>query len=185
MYPRSWRLIFDHLHGLSHPGIRATQRLIASKYVWPNMNKDVRHWTRTCLACQRAKVQVHTRSPIGQFQPPDARFDHVHVDLVGPLPPAHGYTHLLTCVDRFTRWPEVIPLTDTCTETVAQAFLSGWISRFGVPSSLTSDRGGQFESHLWDHLMKLLGICRTELPPTTPVPMVWLNNFTASSRYPS
>ena len=36
------RLIFDHLHGLSHPGIRATQRLIASKYVWPNMNKDVR-----------------------------------------------------------------------------------------------------------------------------------------------
>ena len=154
------RQIFDHLHGLSHPGIRATQRLITSKYVWPSMNKNIRHWTRTCLACQRAKVQVHTMSPIGQFQPPDARFDHVHVDLVGPLPPVHGYTHLLPCVDRFTRWPEVIPLTNTTTETVVQAFLLGWIARFGVPSSLTSDRGGQFESHLWEHLMKLLGISR-------------------------
>ena len=60
-------------------------------------------------------------SPIGQFQPPDSRFDHVHIDLVGPLPPVHGYTHLLTCVDRFTRWPEVISLTNTTTETVAQA----------------------------------------------------------------
>ena len=154
------RQIFNHLHGLSHPGIRATQRLITSKYVWPSMNKDVRHWTRTCQACQRAKVQLHTTSPIGRFHPPDARFDHVHVDLVGPLPPAHGYTHLLTCVDRFTRWPEAIPLTNISTETVAQAFLFGWIARFGVPSSLTSDRGGQFESHLWEHLMKLLGISR-------------------------
>ena len=122
------------------------------------MNKDVRHWTRTCLACQRAKVQVHTRSPIGQFQPPHARFDHVHVDLVGPLSPAHGYTHLLTCVGRFTRWPEVISLTNTCTETVAQAFLFGWIACFGVPSSLISDQGGQFEPHLSEHLMKFFGI---------------------------
>ena len=154
------RQIFDQLHGLSHPGIRATQRLISSRYVWPSMHKDIRHWTRTCLTCQRSKVQVHTVSPIGQFQPPDARFDHIHIDLVGPLPPAGGYTHLLTCVDRFTRWPEVIPLPSTNTETVAQAFLFGWVARFGVPSSLTSDRGGQFESHLWEHLMKLLGISR-------------------------
>ena len=64
---------------------------------------------------------------------------HVHVDLVGSLPPMSGYTHLLTSVDRFTCWPEVIPLNKTNTETVAQAFLFGWVARFGVPSTLTSD----------------------------------------------
>ena len=95
----------------------------------------------------------HWPVPASRCQMPD-----VHVDLVGPLPPVHGYTHLLTCV---TLWPEVIPHTDTCTETVAQAFLFDWISHFSVPSSFTSDRGGQFESHLQEHLMKLLGICRT------------------------
>ena len=46
-------------------------------------------------------------------------------------------------------------------ESVAQAFLSGWISRFGVPSSIITDRGRQFESLLWSHLMSLLGCKRS------------------------
>ena len=155
------RQLFTQLHGLSHPGIRATQRLVTSKYVWPKMNTDIRQWTRACMACQRSKVHVHTTTPIGHFRPPDSRFAHVHVDLVGPLPSVQGHTHLLTCVDRFTRWPEAIPLTSTTTEAVAQAFLSGWVARFGAPSALTSDRGAQFESALWQQLMKVLGIHRT------------------------
>ena len=109
---------------------------------------DVRQWTRACINCQRSKVQTHAVSPTGTFLPPDTHFEHVHVDLVGPLPPSQGYTHLLTCVDRFTRWPKAIPLTNITTEAVAQAFLSGWIARFGVPTTLTSDRIGQFESGL-------------------------------------
>ena len=34
---------------------------------------------------------------------PAGRFQHVHVDLVGPLPLARGFTYLLTIVDRFSR----------------------------------------------------------------------------------
>jgi len=152
--------VFDSLHGLSHPGIRATQKLITARYVWPGINTDVRRWTRTCLHCQRAKVQRHCNPSPSPFPTPDARFDVVHIDLVGPLPPSRGYTYLLTCVDRFTRWPEAIPLSNISAETVAQAFLSGWIARFGVPSTLITDRGRQFESQLWHTLMQLLGIKR-------------------------
>ena len=89
------------------------------------------------------------------FTPPDAHFAHVHIDIVRPLPTSRGYPHLLTAVDCFTRWPEAIPLTDTSTETVG--FLLGWIARFSVPTSITSDRGSQFESGVWHCLMKLLG----------------------------
>ena len=38
--------MFNSLHNLSHPGIRATQKLITSRFVWPGINSDVRHGTQ-------------------------------------------------------------------------------------------------------------------------------------------
>ena len=158
LVPLSWRrTVFDSLHSLSHPGIRATQRLLTSRYVWPGINADVRRWARSCIQCQRTKVHRHTVSPLHSFPKPDARFDTVHIDLVGPLPPSQGYTYLLTCVDRFTRWPEAIPLTGITAEDVAKAFIQGWVSRFGTPSTIVTDRGRQFQSNLWTALTTLLG----------------------------
>ncbi|VDP48910.1 unnamed protein product [Schistosoma curassoni] len=66
--------------------IAATLRRIAAQYVWPSMNKDVRMSVKQCLQCQPSKVLRH----VAAFATPDARFDHVHTDIVGPLPPSHG-----------------------------------------------------------------------------------------------
>ncbi|BHF72298.1 hypothetical protein SprV_0401536200 [Sparganum proliferum] len=159
--PASMRqAVFQPLHGLSHPGIRASQKLLAERFVWPGMNKDVKAWDRSCLSCQRNKVQRYNKSPPGTFPSPDARFSHVHLDVVGPLPPSNGFTHLLTCVDRYTRWAEVIPLPNTQVETIVKAFASRWVAMFGAPSTVTTDRGAQFESALFQTLLNFLGCTR-------------------------
>ncbi|BHF79400.1 hypothetical protein SprV_0702252000 [Sparganum proliferum] len=46
------RAVFQTLHGLSHSEIRASQKLLAGRFVWPGMNKDVKAWVRSYLNCQ-------------------------------------------------------------------------------------------------------------------------------------
>ena len=67
-------------------------------------------------------------------------------------------------MDRFTQWPEVIPLKDIDTKSVARAYALGWVACFDVQEVMTSDRGSQCISGLWTSLSQLLG---TQLIKTT------------------
>ena len=157
--PAEWtRRVFDAIHGLSHAGNRPTLRAISKRFVWHSMKSDIREWCRTCHACQASKVHRHVHAPLQPRPPPERRFGSLHVDIVGPLPESESMRYLFTIIDRYTRWPEAIPMADITTESCIRAFIRHWIARFGIPGDLTSDRGAQFTSHLWSELNRLLGI---------------------------
>ena len=151
------REVFDIVHGLSHPGTSATVRIMKCKFVWHGIAKDVRTWACGCIGCQTAKVHQHNKAPLHKFNRATVRFAHVHVDLFGPLPASKGFTHLLTVIHRFTRWPEAIPLVQTDAASIGSAFALHWIARFGVLADIASDRGPQFTSEIWRVLSESLG----------------------------
>ena len=94
---------------------------------------------QSLIQCQHSKMYRYTITPTGYFSPPDAQFDLVHNDIVGPLPSAKDNMHLLTCVHTFALG-----------HTIARHFHSqsykpfmGWIAQlFGVPTTFMSDRVG-------------------------------------------
>jgi hypothetical protein len=109
------RQVFNHLQEAAHPGMRATRHLIAFRYIWKGLSTDVTAWVRASLHCQRVKVHRHVQLPLQHISIPTCCFSHIHVDLVGPLPPSKGFTHLFTIIDRTSRWPEAIPIAATTT----------------------------------------------------------------------
>lgn len=154
------RVAFDSVHKISHPGIRTTRKMVTERFFWPGMNSDISKWAKTCVKCQRAKVGRHTISEYESFESSD-RMQHLNVDIIGPLTISEdGYRYCVTLIDRGTRWPEAFPIKDITAETVAKVIYEGWITRYGCPSRLTTDQGRQFESQLFNDLLKYLGVQR-------------------------
>ncbi|XP_028982407.1 uncharacterized protein LOC114841553 [Diachasma alloeum] len=159
--------LFNSLHSMDHPGCRGSRKLVTQHYVWPSMNKDCSEWTKHCLKCQKNKITRHAVTPIAEIETPLRRFEHIHVDLIS-LPTSNGHSWCLTIVDRFTRYPEAVPLIDAKSPTVVNAILYHWIARFGILLRISSDQGGQFFSDTFKELTRILGTKRIMTTPFHP-----------------
>ena len=155
--PPHRRAVFDAAHDVAHPGQRSSRAAICSRYVWRGMAKDITNWVRSCDGCQRYKSSRAPAIADGVFPIPAGRCRHVHLDLVGPLPQSEGKTYVLTMIDRFTRWPEAVAVSKIDAATVAKQFVDVWVTRYGCPDVVTTDRGTQFTSELFAELNRLLG----------------------------
>lgn len=151
------QVLIEQIHNLAHPSRRTTAKLMTDRFVWPGIRSDTTSFVKNCLRCQRAKVDKHTTAPLVPYLPLSRRFEHINIDIVGPLPICTGQRYCLTIVDRFTRWHEAIPMPDMTAESVANALIDGWFSRYGIPATISSDRGSQFESTIFNELLKIVG----------------------------
>ncbi len=150
-------LVFKAIHGVPHPGIRATRRMISAHFLWPGMRADMASGCRDCVVCQPAKVTKQPRAPVQSIPIPSRRFSHMPVDLVGSFAASEdGFLYLMTMMDHTTRWLEAI--FSISTSTCIDVFFSTWVARFGVPETVTSDRGTQFTLASWAAFCSGLGI---------------------------
>lgn len=85
-------------------------------------------------------------------------FEHLTIDCVGPLPPSKtGSIYILTVMCQTTRYPAAYPLRNITTKSVVKA-LTQFISIFGIPRVIQSDRGTNFTSRMFAQILKQLRV---------------------------
>ena len=155
--------ILREFHGYptsGHLGVNSTYFLIRQHFYWPGMISDVRRWITSCIPCQKRKVgkNVHAgeHKSILQSRP----FEIVSIDLVGPFPKTpEGYTHVLTCIDHFTRYPIAVPIKGKSMEIVASALKTNLFMAFPFwPRKILSDKGTEFVNKIVQEVYKQLKV---------------------------
>lgn len=70
---------------------------------------------------------------------------------VAPLPMNRGCSYL-----RFTRFPAAVLTQNITAATFAPSLMDHWFAFFGVPATILTELGTQFESTLFNEITKLL-----------------------------
>jgi hypothetical protein len=177
------KTIFDHFHNVVHPGRLASHRVISSRFVWRGLSRDVtgRLGPRVSGLPAGQDPPPHTPGPPTHYIP-QRRFSHLHVNLVGPLQYSNNFNYIFTIIDCTYKWIEAVPLSETSAAACAKALTFNWISRFGVPETITSDRGPQFTSHFGPSCVKCLTFHTNRQQLTTLCRTVRSKDCTDSSR---
>ena len=79
------------------------------------------------------------------------------LDMVSPLQTGQsGFTHLLVAVDKFTKWIEAKPIKKLNSRTAIK-FMKEITCRYGVPHSIITDNGSNFDSEEFRHFCSSQG----------------------------
>ena len=145
-----------------HQGMTRTKARLREKVWWPNMDKQVEEFVKTCHPCQLVGPRSKTE-PIRSTTLPEVPWRDIAVDLL-EIP---GGNHLLVVVDNYSRWPEVILLRTINASYVTRA-MEGIFQTHGIPESVRSDNGPPFSSAEFEGFLDYLGIVHLKGIPYWP-----------------
>ena len=91
------------------------------------------------------------------------------MDTIGPFPKAAGNKrYLLVGTDYFTKWVEAEPLANIKNMDAKRFVWKNIVTRFGIPHTLVSDNGLEFDSKAFRRYFCNLGITNRYSTPAYP-----------------
>ncbi|KAG1930770.1 thy-1 membrane glycoprotein [Pimephales promelas] len=147
--------------------------LVSYSPVWDQLHMRNQRLVRIPPANSDAAsaVQAHGKAPCAPLQMSvvSRPYERVAVDVLGPLPETlNKNKYILIIGDYFSKWTEAFPLPNQEAQSIARVLVEEWVCRYGVPRSLHSDQGRNFESGLFKELCRLLQINKSRTSPYRP-----------------
>ena len=134
-------------------------KVISTGYFWPTMQVDALELVKKCDKYQQfgnvQRLPVERMTTITSSWP----FTQWGIDIVGPLPLGKGQVKfLLVAIDYFTKWVEAEALATITKAKIRNFVWKNVICRFGIPMTIISDNGRQFDNQGFKDFCSNLGI---------------------------
>ena len=155
--------VLRSLHGEfgKHPGIFKTIIAYREKYCFTKMAQLIREWVISCEQLIR-ESRIHSsltrpplRNPNEHITAPEVA---MQIDLVPELPPSGGYENIVTAMDVFSRYLFAYPTSNQDAKTIAKVLINIMTKHAYLPTTLISDKGTAFMSHVNKEVAGVLGI---------------------------
>ena len=151
------------LHGEfgKHPGISITITAYREKYYFPKMAQSIREWVMSCEQCvresriDRSLTHLPLQNPNEHKTAPEGS---MQIDLLLELPPSGGYKNIVTAMDMFSRYLFAYPTSNLDAKTIAEVLINIMTKHAYLPTTLISDEGTAFTSHVIKEVAGVLGI---------------------------
>ena len=163
-----WR--WSHQHATAgHFGCNATLLRASERFYFPSMRMELHRRVRQCPSCL-AKIRKVQLKDCKAVHATESGFPGqiIYIDLIGPLPENENYKYLLSVQDGFTRYAQCYPIRNKEATTTAQCLIERWISQYGCPGAIHSDRATEFRNKVWTELCDRLQIAKTTTPGYSP-----------------
>ena len=118
-------------------------------------------WVMSCEKCFRELrinpqlTRPHLQNPNEHITAPE---DAMQIDLVPVLPPSRGYENIVTAMDVFSRYLFAYPASNQDATTIAKVIITIMFKHAHLPTTLISDKGTAFTSHVNKEVGGVLGI---------------------------
>ena len=137
---------------VAHPGFSRTYRRVNDSYFIKKLGRHIREYIKYCKSCDVNQTRRH--APYGSLQPintPPAPFHTISIDFVMAIPVStDGFDSLMSVTCKFSKAIGLIPGKSTWTaQQWADRLIERlWITNWGPPKQIISDRDRKFVSEL-------------------------------------
>ena len=169
--------VHDGIEG-GHLGTFKTLHKLQARFWRPGLSSSVYDYVQSCLTCGQCKPPPKKPKAKLISIPSSHPMQRVHIDIIGPLPRTKkGNSYIMTVQCAYTKWAEAYPLRNQRASTCARVLINDWIYRYGVPDSIHTDQGTNFESTLFQEMCEVLEINKTRTTSYHPAGNGQVENF--------
>lgn len=152
--------ILARLHE-GHLGVEKIKSIARNSVFWPNISVDIDRIVSECSICQSFKYNQQ-RENLKRDDEQVGPWEKVGTDLF-----EIDHKMYLLVIDYYSNYPEVVELKST-TSTAIIKHLKSIFSRHGIPQSLVSDNGPQYDSREFKEFVAHYGFKHVTSSPNYP-----------------